>query len=227
MGTQMGHTVELKAADGFKLSGYRAEPAGRPKGGLVVLQEIFGVNHHIRAVTDRFAAEGYVALAPALFDRADRNVELGYDQAGIDRGLKLRSQIQLTDTLADIQASIQALSDAGKIATIGYCWGGSLAFLSATRLNGLACAIGYYGGMIAAHAGEKPKVPVLLHFGEEDHGIPLTDVEKVRQARPEIEIHVYKGTGHGFSCDERESFNATSHETALKRSLAFLDQHLA
>jgi len=227
MGTQMGHTVDLKAADGFKLGGYRAEPAGRPKGALVVLQEIFGVNHHIRTVTDRFAAEGYVALAPALFDRAERNVELGYDQAGIDRGLKLRSQIQLTDTLADIQAAIQALSDTGKIATIGYCWGGSLAFLSATRLNGLACAIGYYGGMIAAHAGETPKVPVLLHFGEEDHGIPLADVEKIRQAQPGIEIHVYKNAGHGFSCDERDSFSATNHETALKRSLAFLDKHFS
>lgn len=223
----MGHTVDLKAADGFKLGGYRAEPAGTPKGALVVLQEIFGVNHHIRAVTDRFAAQGYVALAPALFDRAERNVELGYDQAGIDRGLKLRSQIQLTDTLADIQAGIQALSGAGKIATIGYCWGGSLAFLSATRLNGLACAIGYYGGMIAAHAGETPKVPVLLHFGKEDHGIPLTDVEKIRQAQPGIEIHIYEGAGHGFSCDERESFNAASHETALKRSLTFLDKHFS
>lgn len=223
----MGHAVELQAADGFKLGGYRAEPSGSPKGGLVVLQEIFGVNHHIRAVADRFAAQGYVALAPALFDRAERDVQLGYDQAGVDRGLKLRGQLQLTDTLSDIQAAIQALSGAGKIATIGYCWGGSLAFLSATRLEGLCCAIGYYGGMIAAHADEKPKVPVLLHFGEEDHGIPLDDVEKIRQTRPEIEIHVYKGAGHGFSCDERASFNAASHETALKRSLDFLQKHFS
>ncbi len=221
----MGKTLELTAADGFKLSGYRADPARRPKAGLVVIQEIFGVNHHIRNVADRFAALGYAALAPALFDRAERGVDIGYDAAAIERGRSLRTAISLDDTLKDMAAAIGGLRSTGKVAAIGYCWGGSLAFLAATRLSGLACAVGYYGGMIAAHAEEKPKVPVLLHFGEKDHGIPMTDVGKVMAARPETKVHVYPAD-HGFSCDERASFDRASHELALERSLAFMDKHL-
>ncbi|QEX17587.1 carboxymethylenebutenolidase [Hypericibacter terrae] len=221
----MGSQVELKAADGFKLAGYRAEPAGASKGGLVVIQEIFGVNHHIRSVTDRFAAQGYTALAPALFDRTERGIDIGYDEAAMNRGVKLRAAIKLEDTLLDVAAAIQALKGAGKIAVVGYCWGGSLAFLSATRLSGLACTVGYYGGMIAAHAKEKPKVPVMLHFGEHDHGIPMSDVEKIKAARPEVKIFTYDA-GHGFSCDERASFDKASHEKALGRTLAFFKEHL-
>lgn len=221
----MGSMVELKAADGFKLAAYRAVPAGASKGGLVVLQEIFGVNHHIRNVADRFAALGYTALAPALFDRTQRGIDIGYDEAAMNQGVKLRAAIKLEDTLLDVGAAIQSLKGADKIATVGYCWGGSLAFLSATRLSGLACAVGYYGGMIAAHAQEKPKVPVMLHFGEHDHGIPMTDVEKVKTARPEIKLFTYNA-GHGFSCDERASFDKASHEKALARTLAFFDEHL-
>jgi carboxymethylenebutenolidase len=221
----LGKTLELTAADGFKLAAYRADPAGRPKAGLVVIQEIFGVNHHIRNVTDRFAALGYVALAPALFDRAERGVDIGYDAAAVERGRNLRAAISLDDTLKDMAAAIGSLQSAGKVGVIGYCWGGSLAFLAATRLPGLACAIGYYGGMIAAHAAEKPKVPVLLHFGEKDHGIPMSDVRKVMAARPETKVHIYPAD-HGFSCDERASFDRASHELALERSLAFMDEHL-
>jgi carboxymethylenebutenolidase len=175
----LGKMLELTAADGFKLAAYRADPAGKPKAGLVVIQEIFGVNHHIRNVTDRFAAMGYAALAPALFDRAERGVDIGYDAAAVERGRNLRAAVALDDTLKDMAAAIASLQPAGKVAVIGYCWGGSLAFLAATRGSGLACAVGYYGGMIAAHAEEKPKVPVMLHFGEKDHGIPMTDVRKV------------------------------------------------
>ncbi|MGH6883547.1 dienelactone hydrolase family protein [Hypericibacter sp.] len=221
----MGSKVELKAADGFNLAGYRAEPAGASKGGLVVIQEIFGVNHHIRNVTDSFAAQGYTALAPALFDRTERGIDIGYDEAAMNRGVKLRAAIKLEDTMLDVAAAIQALKGAGKIAVVGYCWGGSLAFLSATRLPGLACTVGYYGGMIAAHAQEKPKVPVMLHFGEHDHGIPLSDVEKIKAARPEVKIFTYDA-GHGFSCDERPSFDKASHEKALGRTLAFFKEHL-
>jgi len=222
----LGKTLQLTAADGFKLAGYRADPAGRPKAGLVVIQEIFGVNHHIRDVADRFAALGYAALAPALFDRAERGIDIGYDAAAIERGRNLRTAISLDDTLKDMAAAIGSLQSTGKVAVIGYCWGGSLAFLAATRLSGLACAVGYYGGMIAAHAEEKPKVPVLLHFGEKDSGIPMTDVRKVMAARPETKVYIYPA-GHGFSCDERASFDRPSHELALERSLAFMDKHLA
>jgi carboxymethylenebutenolidase len=221
----MGSMVELKAADGFNLAAYRAAPAGASKGGLVVIQEIFGVNHHIRNVAGRFADLGYTALAPALFDRAERGIDIGYDEASVNRGVKLRAKIKLEDTLLDVDAAIRSLKGAGKIAVVGYCWGGSLAFLAATRLSGLACAVGYYGGMIAAHAQEKPKVPVMLHFGEHDHGIPMTDVEKIKAARPETQIFTYNA-GHGFSCDERASYDKASHEKALGRTLAFFDEHL-
>jgi carboxymethylenebutenolidase len=221
----MGKTLELKAADGFKLAAYRADPPGKPKAGLVVIQEIFGVNHHIRAVTDRFAALGYAALAPALFDRAERGIDIGYDAAAVERGRNLRAAIALEDTLKDVAAAIGSLRTVGKVGIIGYCWGGSLAFLAATRLDGLACAVGYYGGMIAAHAAEKPKVPVMLHFGEKDHGIPMDDVRKVMAARPEMQTLIYPAD-HGFSCDERASFDRASHELAQKRSLEFMGRYL-
>jgi len=221
----MGQQIQLKASDGFGLGGYRADAAGKPKGALVVIQEIFGVNHHIRNVCDRFAAKGYTSLAPAIFDRAKRGVDIGYDKAAMDEGVKLRAAIKLDDTLKDVQAAIDVLQPIGKVGIIGYCWGGSLAFLAATRLSGLACAVGYYGGMIAAHANEKPKVPTILHFGEKDQGIPMADVEKVRAARPDVKIYTYPA-GHGFSCDERAAFDPASHEKALEVSLAFLKQNL-
>jgi carboxymethylenebutenolidase len=221
----MGQSIGLKASDGFLLGGYRADPSGAPKGGLVVIQEIFGVNHHIRNVCDRFAALGYAAVAPAMFDRAKANVDLGYDKAAMDEGVKLRAAIKLEDSLKDVQAAIDAAKAAGKVGVVGYCWGGSLAFLAATRLSGLACAVGYYGGMIAAHKDEKPKVPTILHFGEQDHGIPMADVEKVKAARPEVKVYTWPA-GHGFSCDERAAYDATSHEKALKITLDFLRQNL-
>jgi carboxymethylenebutenolidase len=225
----MGQSMQLKAKDGFSLGAYRADPSGKLRGGLVVLQEIFGVNHHIRNVCDRFAAQGYAALAPGLFDRARPGVDIGYDKAAMEEGVKLRAAIQLEDTLLDVQAAIDALKppkdSGGKIGVVGYCWGGSLAFLAATRLSGLACAVGYYGGMIAAHAQEKPKVPTILHFGEQDHGIPMADVEKVKAARPDVKVHVY-AAGHGFSCDERASFDKAAHEKALQVTLAFFAENL-
>jgi carboxymethylenebutenolidase len=226
----MGQQVQLKASDGFSLGGYRADApkeshGGQPKGALVVIQEIFGVNHHMRNVCDRFAALGYTSLAPAIFDRAKRDVELGYDKPSVDEGVKLRAAIKLEDTLKDVQAAIDALQSVGKVGIIGYCWGGSLAFIGAARLSGLACAVGYYGGMIAAHADEKPKVPTILIFGEQDHGIPMTDVDKIKAARPEVKVHVYPA-GHGFACDERGSYDKASTDKALEVSLAFLKRHL-
>jgi len=221
----MGQTIGLKASDGFLLGGYRADPVGKAKGGVVVIQEIFGVNHHIRNVCDRFAAQGYAALAPAMFDRAKADVELGYNDKDADEGIALRAAIQLEDSLKDVQAAIDALQPTGKVGVVGYCWGGSLAFLAAARLKGLACAVGYYGGRIAAHKDEKPKVPTILHFGELDDGIPMADVEKIKAARPEVKVYTYPAE-HGFSCDERGSFEPASHEKALKVTLAFFRENL-
>ncbi len=221
----MGKTLELKAKDGFTLAAYRADPAGKARGGVVVIQEIFGVNHHIRSVTDRFAGQGYAAIAPALFDRVQRGVEIGYDPASIETGRGLRAKTDLEKVLLDLQAAIDALKDSGRIGTVGYCWGGTLAFLTATRLSGIACAVGYYGGGIGGYAKEKPKVPVLMHFGEQDQSIPMSEVEAFRAARPDATVYTYPA-GHGFSCDERASFHKPSHEQALERTLAFFKQHL-
>jgi carboxymethylenebutenolidase len=221
----MGKTIELTAADGHKFAAYRADPAGKPRGAIVVVQEIFGVNHHMRHVTDDFAKQGYLALSPALFDRTKRGVELGYQPNDIAAGRDLRGAVGDDGPLLDVQATIDEATKAGKVAVIGYCWGGSLAYLAATRLKGIAGAVGYYGGAIAAHATEKTKVPVMLHFGETDQSIPMSDVEKVRASHPEIPIHVYPA-GHGFSCDERGSYHAESSRIALERTLGFLKQHI-
>jgi carboxymethylenebutenolidase len=221
----MGKTVELAAADGHKFAVYRADPAGKPRGAIVVVQEIFGVNGHMRRVTDGFAAAGYLALSPALFDRTKRGVELGYDPAAIAAGRELRGAVGDDGPLADVQATIDLAASGGKVAVIGYCWGGTLAYLAATRLKGLSCTVGYYGGGIAAAAGEKTRVPVMLHFGDSDQSIPLSDVDKVRAAHPEITTYVYKA-GHGFNCDERGSYDAASAKTALDRTLAFLKDHI-
>ena len=221
----MGQTIGLKASDGFLLGGYRADPTGKPKGGLVVIQEIFGVNHHIRNVCDRFAASGYAAVAPAMFDRAKANVDLGYDKAAMDEGVKLRAAIKLEDSLKDVQAAIDALKPSGKVGVIGYCWGGSLAFLAATRLTGLACAVGYYGGMIAAHRDEKPNVPTILHFGDKDMHIPMAHVNELRQLHPDVAIFDYPAD-HGFHCDERGSWDAAASKQAMTRTLEFFSKHV-
>jgi carboxymethylenebutenolidase len=221
----MGKTIELTAADGHKFAAYRADPAGKPRGAIVVVQEIFGVNGHMRHVTDDFAKQGYLAISPALFDRTKRGVELGYDGDAMTAGRELRAAVGDDGPLADIQATIDEAAKGGKVAVVGYCWGGSLAYFAATRLKGIAGAVGYYGGAIAANAAEKTKVPVMLHFGETDHGIPMSDVEKVRAAHPEIALYTYPA-GHGFSCDERGSYHAESSRIALDRTLGFLEQHI-
>lgn len=214
----MGKHITLTASDGFQLGAYRADPQGTPKGGLVVIQEIFGVNSHIRNVCDRFAAQGYASVAPALFDRYQPNFESGYSPAEIEYARGYIQKADMGKMLADTQAAIDSLQSVGKVGIVGYCLGGSIAFLAACRLKGLACAIGYYGGMIARNADEKPKVPTMLHFGETDHSIPMSDVEIVKQKRPDVETFVYQA-GHGFSCDERGSYHEPSHKQALERTL--------
>lgn len=218
-------TIDLTAADGHRLAAYRRDPAGAPRGAVVVAQEIFGVNSHIRAVCDRFAEAGYVAIAPALFDRVERDVELGYDQAAMERGVTLRAGTTLDLALADIAAA-RAAAAGLPAAVVGYCWGGTLAWAAACRLDGIAAAVGYYGSGISALAGERPRCPVMLHFGEQDKGIPLTDVEAIRTAHPLLPIHTYPA-GHGFNCDQRAAYHAPSATLALERTLAFMAGALA
>ncbi|HXF89317.1 MAG TPA: dienelactone hydrolase family protein [Xanthobacteraceae bacterium] len=216
----------LTAADQHKLGAYRADPQGAPKGGMVVIQEIFGVNRHIRAVCDRLAQEGYVAVAPALFDRSVRNFESGYSPAEIEKARTFVAKPDWDAMLRDTDAAIKELKSVGPVGIIGFCMGGTIAFLSACRLSGLSAAIAYYGGRIVAFADEKPKCPTQMHFGEQDHSIPMTDVETIKQKRPDCEIYVYKDAGHGFHCDERGSFHQPSRDLAWQRSMAFLQKHM-
>lgn len=218
----MGAWTELIAADGHRLTAWRAEPVAERRGGLVVLPEIFGVNGHMRGVADGFAALGYEALVPALFDRAERGIELGYGPADVERGRTLRAGIPIDRVLADMAAAVAALKL--PVGAVGYCWGGSLAWLAALRLP-VGVAVGYYGGQIVQFLDEMPKVPVLLHFGDRDAGIPLADVERIRAAHPAVPIHLYPA-GHGFNCDQRRDYDAASARLAGERTLAFLALNL-
>ncbi|PZA10602.1 dienelactone hydrolase family protein [Rhodopseudomonas palustris] len=222
----MGHDITLKAADGFELGGYRADPAGPPKAAIVVIQEIFGVNHHIRNVCDRLAAEGYVAVAPSIFDRIERNFQSGYSPDEVAVARKFVANPDWPAMLRDTQAAIDAVKNIGPVGIIGFCLGGSVAYAAATKLQGLKAAIGYYGGAIVRFADDKPSVPTQLHFGEKDTGIPLSDVDAIRAKRPEVEILVYPGAQHGFGCDERASYDKPSSDIAWQRSLAFFGAHL-
>lgn len=222
----MGTMIELAAADGHKLAAYRAEPKGKPRGGLVLVQEIFGVNSHVKAVSDGFAADGYLVLAPAFFDRVQRGVDLGYTQADIDAGRAVMQKLQWDNTMKDVAAAIDNVKSAGKVGVVGYCWGGTVAWVAAARASGLDCAVPYYGGGIAGMVGEKPKVPVLFHWGETDHSITLEDVRKVEAAHPGCTSHVYQGAGHGFNCDHRGSYHADSAKLARSRTIEFLRKHI-
>jgi carboxymethylenebutenolidase len=222
----VGQDIKLKGSDGFQLGGYRADPAGTPKAGIVVIQEIFGVNHHIRAVCDRFANAGYAAIAPSIFDRIEPNFQSGYSPAEIEVARKFVANPDFAAMLRDTQAAIDALKSAGPVGIVGFCLGGSVAYAAATKLSGLSAAVGYYGGQIVRFADDKPKVPTLLHFGEKDTGIPLSDVDTIRSKRPDVEIYVYPGAQHGFSCDERASYDKASADIAWTRSLDFFGKHL-
>lgn len=222
----MGQTITLKASDGFELSAYRADPATPAKAAVVVIQEIFGVNDHIRTVCDRFTVQGYTAIAPAIFDRVEPNFQSGYSPEEVAVARKFVANPDFDAFLRDTQAAIDAVKSIGPVGVIGFCLGGSIAFAAATRLSGITAAIGYYGGAIARFADETPKVPTLLHYGEKDQGIPLSDVEAVRAKRPDVEIFVYPGAQHGFNCDQRASYDKPSADLARQRSLAFFAKHL-
>lgn len=221
----MSNTIELKAGDGHALAAYQAGPAQAAQA-LVVVQEIFGVNHHMRRVCDSFAAAGYAVVAPALFDRAERGVELGYGPDDIARGRELRGRLSEAGIIADITAAAEALG-AKPRGIVGYCFGGTVAWYGATRTQLFKAAVGWYGGGIAAARNERPNCPVQLHFGEIDASIPLSDVEAIRAAQPGVDVYTYPAAGHGFGCDERASFNAEAAKLAQSRTLEFLARHLA
>jgi carboxymethylenebutenolidase len=222
----VGQDITLTASDGFKLGGYRADPAGAAKAAIVVIQEIFGVNHHIRSVCDRLASAGYVAIAPAIFDRSQPNFQCGYSPDEVANARKFIANPDWAAMLRDTQAAIDAAKSVGPVGIIGFCLGGSVAYAAATKLSGLSAAVGYYGGAIVRFADDKPKVPTQLHFGEKDAGIPLTDVEIIKSKRPELEVFIYPGAQHGFHCDERASYDKTSADIAWPRSLGFFSKHL-
>ena len=222
----MGKDIKLTASDQFQLGGYRADPAGAPKGAVVVIQEIFGVNHHIRSICDRLAGEGYAAVAPSIFDRIEPNFTSGYSPDEVANARKFVANPDWAAMLRDTQAAIDAVRDVGPVGIIGFCLGGSIAYAAATKLSGLKAAIGYYGGAIVRFADDKPKVPTQLHFGEKDAGIPLSDVEIIREKRPDVEVYIYDGAQHGFHCDERASYDKKSADIAWPRSMDFFAKHL-
>jgi carboxymethylenebutenolidase len=215
--------LELQASDGHRLQAYRAAPTGKPRAGLVVLQEIFGVNGHIRHVADRFAAQGYLAIAPALFDRVRPGIELGYDE--IDAGRELMMKLDREDTIRDITAAVTGARTAGKVAAIGYCWGGALADLAACRC-GVDAAVSYYGRHTATWLELEPQCPVMYHFGGLDPLIPLETVHAIQEGRPNGTFFLYPEAGHGFNCDERHEYHAASAALALRRTLEFFEEHL-
>jgi carboxymethylenebutenolidase len=226
----MGQFTQLKAADGQSIPAYVAQPAGQPKGGIVVIQEIFGVNSHIRSVADGYAAAGYLAVAPAIFQRVRPDVELGYEQNDMSEGMALKAATEALPApgvMQDIQAAIQHASQAGKVGIVGYCYGGLLTWRAACQLDGLSAAVPYYGGGVTTpeEIARKPKCPVLAHFGDQDHWIPLDSVEALKKAHPEIEVHVYHAN-HGFNCDQRASWNAEAAKLARERTLAFFAKHV-
>jgi carboxymethylenebutenolidase len=221
----MDKMIELTAADGHKLAAYRADPAGKPRGAIVVIQEIFGVNRHIREVADGFAADGYLAIAPALFDRVQRNVDLGYTPEDIAKGREIRGKVANDMALQDTQAAIQAAAGAGKVGIVGYCWGGLITWLAAGKLSGLAAAVPYYGGGILDNAELEPKVPLMAHFGDRDQHIPVDGVRKLAEKHKQHQVFIYSAD-HGFNCDHRGSYDPAAAKQARERTLEFFRKHV-
>ena len=222
----MGQNLTLTAEDGHSMGAYRADPDASPRGGIVVCQEIFGVNIHIREVADGFAGAGYVAIAPALYDRSSKpGIELGYTPDDIAIGRDLRGEFSLDDTVLDVKAAVEVLKGEGlKVGSTGYCWGGTVSYLAGVRLDIEACVV-YYGGQIMPFVEERENCPMLMHFGEHDHGIPLSDVEAIAKAHPEAQVHIYDAD-HGFNCDHRGSYDEASAKLALERTLEFYAAHV-
>jgi carboxymethylenebutenolidase len=222
MTSSAGQAVQLRAADSHTLDAWRVAPAAKPRGAIVVIQEVFGVNHHVRAVAGQYAAEGYLAIAPALFDRLRPKADVPYSD--VAQGIALMQQLSTQQTLLDLRAAVDAVAGAGKVGVVGYCWGGTMAYLAACHLP-VAAAVSYYGGGLTAYLDRTPKCPVMFHFGEQDTHIPLTDVDRVKKAYPLGHYYLYPA-GHGFNCTERASYDAASAARALQRSLDFFQRHV-
>jgi carboxymethylenebutenolidase len=227
----MGQFTQLKAADGQSIPAYVAQPAGKPKAGVVVIQEIFGVNSHIQSVADGYAEQGYLAVAPAIFHRVKPDVDLGYQPDDMTAGQALKAATEALPApgvMQDIQAAIQHAAQGGKVGITGFCYGGLLTWRAACTLSGLSAAVPYYGGGVTTpdEIARKPKGPVLAHFGDQDHWIPLDSVEAFKKAHPEVEVHIYHAN-HGFNCDQRASYNADAAKLARARTLEFFAKHLA
>jgi carboxymethylenebutenolidase len=218
-------TIDLVSQDGHHFSAYKALPQGKPKGAVIIGPEIFGVNSHIRGVADSYAAEGYAVIAPALFDRAERNFETGYEPDDIAAGRALIAKLDWANTMKDVAAAIEHARPYGKTALVGYCWGGTIAWVAAARLSGLACAVAYYGGSIPSFIEEAPKCPIMLHFGEQDASIPVEKAREVARRYPEAQSFFYPA-GHGFNCDQRGSYDEASATLARQRTLEFLGRYL-
>ena len=221
----MGKMIELTASDGHKLTAYRAEPSGKPRGGIVVIQEIFGVNSHIKQVADGYAADGYVAIAPSMFDRVQKNVDLGYTPEDIAKGREIRGKVTNDMAVKDAEAAVKAASSSGKVGIVGYCWGGLVAWLAAAKVPGLSAAVPYYGGGILDNADLKPKVPLMGHFGDKDQHIPVDGVKKLAEKHKDHQIFIY-AADHGFNCDQRGSYNAPAAKQARERTLAFFRKNV-
>jgi len=218
----MGDVVRLTAQDGHVFDAYRAAPSGTPWGGVVIIQEIFGLTPHIRAVVDRYASEGFAAIAPALFDRVERGLVLDYSE--IERGRAAMRSLEWPSTLADVEAASDALGDV-PVGVVGFCWGGTVAHVAAIRLP-ISAAVSYYGTSIVNHLDERPRCPVLYHFGDRDQSIPPESIERIREANPTGIYHVYAGAGHGFDSEGRASYSPNDAALAFSRSIAFLREHL-
>jgi len=221
----VGKTIQLKAADGHSFDAYVAEPSGKPRGAVVVIPEIFGINVHIRSVADGYAADGYLAVAPALYDRVQRKYETAYTQPEIQAGVVIKDQISNDTALADAQAAINFAQSAGKVGIVGYCWGGAIAWYAAARATGLAAAVSYYGGGVPELKDEQPKVPTMFHFGETDQSIPIEKAREVAAAHTDVTSYFY-AAGHGFNCDMRGSYNEPAAKEARARTVEFFGKHL-
>ncbi|MDH3298978.1 MAG: dienelactone hydrolase family protein [Acidimicrobiia bacterium] len=216
--------TQLTASDGHQLDSYEVHP-DRATAAVVIVQEIFGVNSHVRSVVDRYASFGYRAIAPAMFDRVERGVELDYTAEGVEQGRSLRQKLSWDDSVLDVAAGVEHVSGTGAVAVIGYCYGGSMAWLAAASLP-IAAAVGYYGGQVIDFIDRTPQVPTMLHFGALDQAIPLDGVHTVAERHPDVIVHVYDDAGHGFNCDVRASYHADAAALAEERTREFLALHL-
>jgi carboxymethylenebutenolidase len=219
----MGMMVRLQASDGHELDAYRAEPEGKGRGGVVVVQEIFGITKHVERVVNEYAAAGYRAIAPAMFDRVERGVVLDYTE--IEKGRGYMRQLEWLGTLADVRAALDAVRGGGKAAVVGFCWGATVAHVAAAQLP-IDAAVSYYGGGVAKLLDKEPRCPIQYHFGDQDGAIPVTDIDAIKRAYPAARVHVYPGAGHGFNCEDRPSFSASDARLAFGRALLFVREHV-